>query len=189
MKKYLFIAIVVLGAALATMTKIYLNERSEKIRHRENYTQLEEFHEKKVATLELDKKQFEKQLDSTQRALLKQKNIKPKKVVQFIEVEHTNIDTIEVAAKVEQKSDTVFTFKHEDDCFYIQGRVEINLDVPNIIIEEKHYLNKSTYIAHIKRRSYKVLGIKTRILGKRYVELTTISDCGEETVKVINIKK
>lgn len=186
MKKYIVLGFILLAISLSVVTKLYLNERGERIRHQENYSQREEFSETQVSQIKLTQKEFEEQMEDSTKKLLDSLKIKPKRVIKYIKTVHRDIDASDIVVETIQKNDTSFTFMDTTGCFLIEGRTDIFLDKPITTITHKEYINTSQYFLYKGKRAKKFLFFR---VGKRKMALRIVPECGEESIEIIEVIK
>lgn len=196
MTKILIILSVVIAILLGLLGVTYSQmrkQRSEAIRWEHNYEQASE----KVSRIELTYREFKDQATEREDSLLKQLDIKPKQVekIVYIENTYTNTDTTPIPFIITGEESIIIDkpiklkFVANIDCLSVSGNV-YSKDVNSTMeISSIAYKNDFNYVAYWKRREWRLLGINTRIFGKKQGELKVTSTCGETIVKEIDIIK
>jgi len=128
------------------------------------------------------------------KALLKENNIKLGRVTSvmqsILKYRDTTIittDLSEVVKAINSKKDISMPFKDSTKCLVIKGRVDFINGIGTLNITDRISNNKTTIFAYWERREWKLLGFKTRFLGKKQGTAKVIDECGES--KTINIEK
>ena len=70
----------------------------------------------------------------------------------------------------------------------IKGYVDFSGDSLTLDIIERTFKNTTDIVAHLERREWKFLGIKTRFLGKKQAIVKTFDQCGESKTLIIDNK-
>ena len=186
-KQYLIIAGVVAILLLIVSNKIiidrYQREKADRIRLENNQAQL--LAEKLAQiTLNLKQKEFINSLSSENDSLLKALKIKPKTVVKFVERTSIVHDTITKEVPVYVTGYRQWHIKDNGQCWKWEADAYLINDSLNIDRTLFDYHNNQKDIFYQVRN--KILFLR---IGKKVTYQRSISDCGGEVVKTINIIK
>ena len=187
----LSVIIVLLLGLLGITYKQSRANRSEAIRWEHNYKEVSD----SVSRIQLTLREFKDQSTSREDSLLRKLRIKPKQVekIIYIENKYINKDTNEVDLTpihpIGTSPKMYMGFIKSIDCLLIEGAVLTSDMNAELIFTNITYTNEYTYIAYWKRRKWRLLGINTRIFGKKQGELEVTSTCGATQVKEIDIIK
>lgn len=98
-------------------------------------------------------------------------------------------DVTEIVEAIKKGVPTKTTFEDTTKCQTNKGYVEFKNDSLKVIFTEKTFNNKTDAVAYWQRREWKLLGFKTRFLGKKEFTAKNYSDCGESKIMKIEKKK
>jgi len=182
MNKYLIGIVIALGISLGAVINSSIKQK-----HRAN--RMTEQYQKSLN----DNKSLEltyKELNSDQRDRIKELSdsldIKPKKIKEYVNIYITDTIIDTVFAEVTRVDSNTYAFAKDTACFMVKGLVHITPIAPIIQITELQYSNTIEYIVYLNRREWKFLFVRSKFLGKKYVDIDVIQECG--TAKVEDVK-
>lgn len=190
-KPYLIaFAVLFLISAIVTVNiqaKKIKAQKAEILRVQTNNQQLmsENFKNK---SLNLSFNEFKSSVSKKVDSLLKVAQIALKQVKTVIITNNYYIDSSKTIIRPEpviSKIDTTFPFIDIKDCFTIGGYMKVRDDRPELVINKREFKNEITTIGY-EKRPHKFWFIRW---GKKQTFIESSSDCGETTVKQINIIK
>lgn len=190
MKNKLIIIIGVLLASLLLsnyfMFKQMRQNKQDAVRWENNYTESKN----NVSRVQLFYDEFKEEKTEEIDSLLKELSIKPKQVETIVTItnEYENTDTIYVPMEVTPKRD-VFTFSKKIDCTMIEGFIATKDNIPKLNITFVSHVEEIDHVTYWSRRKYRILGIKTKLFGRKVGELKATTNCGKVSIKQIDIIK
>ncbi len=178
--------IIVLCGILGVTYKRMTVHKADSIRHEQNYTQSQ----KDVQRIQLSYREFKDQKSNKIDSLLHELNIKPKQIESIITIRTTYTNTDTIFVPLTQTNVNSFEFIERIDCTEIEGSIITGLtNKPELSITNLSHNDEIDYVAYWKRRQWRLLGIKTRLFGKKLGELKVVSKCGNINVHQIDIIK
>lgn len=200
----IIVLIILLGFTYEQMR----TNKNQALRWENNYQHSQE----EISRVQMTFKEFKEQKTKKEDSLLKAIDIKPKQVekIVYIENSYINADTHKVElvlegsaiidldyipgsenniSEIDKNIKRSSTFLYSIECLSVQGTLRTVDKNAELYITQVNYKNYHSYVAYWKRREWKILGIKTRIFGKKQGELEISSDCGKTKVKEIDIIK
>lgn len=189
MTKYLIIAL-----ALSLSYGVWQSRRAtfngnERDRYKHNYIELKDDNNDK--DILLSEKEMEKGLleDSLKMARLDLLNIKPDKVIEYVEIEVVDTLYLPSEAEITPIDSTTYAWKDKVECFEIEGLVKIDSGTPKIIVTNRIHTDVVSYIFYTERDRVKWIPFKPK-WGKKNEELEVLSDCGNaKYVKFSKVKR
>lgn len=151
----------------------------------ENYIQTTQ----QIRSLRLDLSDFKTVSGIHFDSIIKVAKIKPKHVTQYIENKNVYNYSDTTITEIVKRNDSTYYFSDTTGCIKIKGLVSTKDSIPAVSITSKNYESNSYYIFHNERKSYKFLFWTWNLFGKRESKLTVKSDCGENTVTNLEIRK
>ena len=127
-----------------------------------------------------------KALDS----LLKAERIKPARIEYITEVKHHyHRDTIEVNVGEWEAAGKVFPISYRDECLSFSGRVDLINERPRVGLTNVSYVDNQTHVGYLKKKDTGRRFLWVFPIRKKFLELHTYSDCGDNEVHHIEILK
>lgn len=196
---WLILGLVLLSLLVAFLFNSLKKEKAESERQEQNYEQLRDFDQKKIASLEFKNKiEFEDYLNSSQkiRDLLnqqkKENNIKIKQLNSVIYQQQIHIDTTSSKENVTEivkyiREDKPFKKYWTDStkCLILKGNLTYKNNSLISEITYKKFTNEMILTGHWLRPQKNWF---TRNFGKRYATSTVTSTCGETKTIILNKK-
>lgn len=168
-------------------------------RQTENVRQANAFDSLKFKTQNLTSKELKELLEYRDKELLKQLNqdkIKVQKIEKIINNEYFYRDTIQNNINLDSILKAVYSKVPKEqvvldtlNCIKVKGRILFDGKSLSLQIDSKEVKNKSSLIVYQERKQWKLLGIKTRIFGKRQLTSKTYNECGDSKTELIQITK
>jgi hypothetical protein len=142
-----------------------------------------------IRSLKLDLSDFKTVSGIHFDSIMKVAKIKPTHVTNYIENKQVYNYSDTTITKIVKRDDSTYAFLDTIGCIKIKGLVSTKDSIPAVSITSKTYESNSYYIFHNERKSYKFLFWTWNLFGKRENKLTVKSDCGENTVTNLEIRK
>ena len=168
-------------------------------RQTENVRQANAFDSLKFKTQNLTSKELKELLEYRDKELLKQLNqdkIKVQKIEKIINNEYFYRDTIQNNINLDSILKAVYSKVPKEqvvldtlNCIKVKGRILFDGKSLSLQIDSKEVKNKSSLKVYQERKQWKLLGIKTRIFGKRQLTSKTYNECGDSKTELIQITK
>lgn len=98
-------------------------------------------------------------------------------------------DVSQLLAAIKQNKPTKVPFTDSAKCLTIKGFVRYENDSLKVDIVSRDFQNKNDGVVYWERREWKLLGIKTRLFGKKQFTAKQFDQCGETTTLKIEKKK
>lgn len=190
-KIYLIAAGIVLVLAFVVSWNI---EHQGRIRERERANRLAENQRQmlddsiKYAKLTLSLNEFKKSMSHKVDSILDAMRIKAKQVTSVVERHYYyhNSDTLFYRPNaVETDTGRLYPFVDVKDCFTFAGFMEVNNNRPELSVTKREFNNNSVDIAYLER-PHKFLFIHW---GKWRAKLKSVNQCGDATIKEIQVIK
>ena len=193
LKDKIFLGLIALVVLLSLSTTIGFRMASDNkknaIRWEDNYNESQE----SVSRVQMTLTEFKKHSTEREDSLLKELSIKPKQVekVIYIHTEELNNDTVQVdLTPVDTIQDVIeYNFIEPIGCSMVSGVVSTTdpnteLEITSLFTSYDYY-----YVAYWQREKRSILGIKTRLFGRKKAELEVHNSCGTTSVQEIEIIK
>jgi len=168
-------------------------------RQTENVRQANTFDSLKFKSQNLTSKELKELLEYRDKELLKllnQDKIKVQKIEKIINNKYYYKDTISntinldsilraVRSQIPREQEILDTL----NCIKVKGKILFDGQKLSFQINSKEVKNKSTTVVHQERKQWKLLGIKTRIFGKRQLTSKTYNECGDSKTELLQVIK
>ena len=189
--------LIILGIAAAVwFYKDYKFQISENIRQTENIEGIRKMDSLKFAAQTYTKKELTEYLEYNRKDLqqfLKEQKIASRKLQQIITQELKYRDTIKnsvnlqpILAAIKNNQNIKVPVIDSTDCMIIKGFVVFENDTLSLNITDRQFKNKSDVITYWERNQWKLLGIKTRLFGKKKATVIIKDNCGTTETFIIN---
>ncbi len=195
-KTYLIIVGII---AAVWFYKDYQFQKSENIRQSENVSQLRKYDSLKYATQTYTKKEITEFLTYQRKDLqtfLKQQKIATRKIQRIITQELKYRDTTKntvnlqpVLEAIKNKQNIKVPVIDSTACMIIKGYVVFENDTLSLNITDRKFKNVTDVISYWQRNQWKLLGIKTRLFGKKTITIITKDECGNTKTFIVEKKK
>ncbi len=76
----------------------------------------------------------------------------------------------------------------ESPCLLVRGLVTFDGESLELTITERKFTSINEVVTHITRNQWRLLGIPTRLFGKKKLSVTVFNSCGESTTTVLTKK-
>lgn len=174
-------------------------QKAENVRQSENAEQIRKQDSLGYSRVLLTEKEARQQLEYQNSDVLKKMdelNINMRNVHQIVtnelryrKTDTTIVDISEIIAAIKENKEIILPFKESDSCWAVAGNIHFNGKDAQFKITEREFKNVQTIIGYQIRKQWKLLGIKTRLFGKRKLTVAIENSCGETTTKIIDIKR
>ena len=188
--------IVILTGIAIWLYKDYTFQKAENKRQTENIRQIQLQDSLKYAQLEYSKHEIENYLNYQNqelKAALANHKIKLKNIQRIVSQELQYKDTTNkttslnpIVNAIRHNKPIKFPIKDSTNCLTITGHLAYEADSLTLNITERNFKNKTDIVAHLERRQWKFLGIKTRFLGKKQAVIKTFDECGNSKTLIID---
>jgi len=187
-------------ALLATwFYKDYEFQKSENIRQSENAAQLRKSDSLRFTSQVLTKDEIKDYLQYDNKDLgskLTADKINYNRIesivsqtLKYRDTAKKSYDVTAIVDAIKKNVPTKTPFEDTTKCQTNKGYVEFKNDSLKVIFTEKTFNNKTDAVAYWQRREWKLLGFKTRFLGKKEFTAKNYSNCGESKIMKIEKKK
>ena len=150
----------------------------------------------KFASQTYTKKELTEYLEYNRKDLqqfLKEQKIANRKLQQIITQELKYRDTIknsvnlqQILAAIKNNQNIKVPVIDSTDCMIIKGFVVFENDTLSLNITDRQFKNKSDVVTYWQRNQWKLLGIKTRLFGKKKATVIIKDNCGRTETFIIN---
>lgn len=192
-------AIIAVAIAAVWFYKDYKFQKSENIRQSANIESIRKQDSLRFASQTYSKDELEEFLEYSRKdlnAFLKKSDIKIGRIQQIITQELKYKDTVNRSVSLQPILDAIknqknlsFPITDSTKCMIIKGFVVFENDTLSLNITDRQFKNKSDVVSYWERNQWKLLGIKTRLFGKKSTTVIIKDDCGRTETFVINAKK
>ncbi len=192
------VGIVLAILAAVWFFKDYQFQKSENHRQSENAEQLRKYDSLKYATQTYSKDELAEFLEYQRQDLndfLKKEDIKIKRIeriiTQRLEYRDTNTrtnDLQKVLEAIKENKRIEVPVVDSTKCLVVRGIVRFENDSLVLDLTDRQFNNTTDVITHWERNQWKLLGIPTRLFGRKKVTVTIRDDCGKSKTFVIDTK-
>ncbi|WP_341216948.1 hypothetical protein [uncultured Wocania sp.] len=193
------IYLIVIGIGLAIwFYKDYQHQKAENIRQTENISHIRKYDSLKFASQTYTKKELNEYLEYNRQDLqrfLEENRIRTNRIeriiTQSLRYEDKTNNTINlqpILDAINQKREIKVPIIDSTDCLIIKGFVAFDNDTLSLNITERKFKNKSDVVTYWERNQWKLLGIKTRLFGRKKATVIIKDDCGNTETFVIDKK-
>ena len=196
LKTYLIIAGII---AAVWFYKDYQFQKTENIRQTENNQQLRKYDSLKYASQTYTKKEISEFLEYNRKDLqqfLKEHKIATRKIERVITQELKYRDTTPTTVNLQSILEAIKNQQNikvpvidSTDCMIIKGFVVFENDTLSLNITDRKFKNVTDVVSYWERNQWKLLGIKTRLFGRKKVTIITKDKCGNTKTFIIEKKK
>jgi len=191
---------IIAGIAIAIwFYKDWQFQKAENKRQTENIEQLRYFDSLKYASQTYNKKELNEYLEYNRQDLqqfLKDQKIATRKIERIITQKLSYQDTLNrsvnlqpIIDAIKQQRDIKIPVVDSTDCLIIKGYVAFENDTLSLNITDRKFKNKSDVVSYWQRNQWKILGIKTRLFGRKKATVVIRDNCGNTETFIINKKK
>ena len=191
--------LIVLGIAAAIwFFKDWQHQKAENIRQTENNRQLRHKDSLNYSQQLLNKSEIIDYLEYDKSELkdnLNRANIKLNRIERIITQKLEYRDTIKTDYKIEGIIAAIKDNRRLEvpvldstKCMVIRGSILYDGKELSLNIKERNFKNVSDVVTYWERRQWKILGIKTRLFGKKQVTVKIFNSCGKTETKVVERK-
>jgi hypothetical protein len=177
--------------------KDYQYQKIENVRQTENARQLRQADSLRFMQQNLTAKEIEEYLKYQNPSLknkLDRDNIKLNRIESLVSQDLAYRDSISKAidlsgllADIKNKIPNRTPFEDTTKCLKTKGYIEYKDDSLTVVFTDRSFNNKSDAVVYWQRREWKILGFKTRFLGKKEFTSKNYTDCGD--IKIQKIEK
>jgi len=195
LKIYLIIGLI---AVTVWFYKDYTFQKAENLRQTENIEQLRKYDSLKYASQTYTKKELQEYLDYNRKDLqdfLQENKIATRKIEQIITQTLKYRDTAIKSVNLQPILDAIISKQNikvpvvdSTACLIIKGFVVFENDTLSLNITDRKFKNTSDVISYWERNQWKLLGIKTRLFGKKKATVIIKDACGRTQTFVIDKK-
>lgn len=181
----LFVLLILSAGSAGLLYEKYSREKSDRIRLQENIKQISQENAQKT-TLILKEKELSGKYLHQRDSIANLLKITPKTITKIVEREVKQIEYDTVSVEVDKYTDISWSISDQDKCWL--WKADAKLENEDLIVDRTFfsYDNKTTDV-YYKKLKWKFLFIK--VYDKNKLEIKSISKCGGETVKTIEIIK
>ena len=170
-------------------------QKSERIRETENNRQLRMSDSLRFTTQILNGSEIKDYLEYQNKdlkALLQESNIRENRLQSIISTTYRYSDNTQkgydatgIIQAIKESRDLTVSFIDTTKCMTIKGDVTYKNNILKVNITDREFKNKNDNVVYWHRRQWKLLGIKTRFLGKKEFTAKTFDQCGQsQTIKI-----
>lgn len=193
------IYLIVIGIGLAIwFYKDYQYQKAENIRQTENISHIRKYDSLKFASQTYTKKELNEYLEYNRQDLqrfLEENRVRTNRIeriiTQSLRYEDKTNNTINlqpILDAINQKREIKVPIIDSTDCLIIKGFVAFDNDTLSLNITERKFKNKSDVVTYWERNQWKLLGIKTRLFGRKKATVIIKDDCGNTETFIIDKK-
>lgn len=174
-------------------------QKAENIRQTENLRQLHMADSLKYSQQILTEREFRQYLEYDRKDLIKkldEANIRQNRIQSLLTNTYRykndsvkQYDVTGLIAAINEKKEFTVPFSDADKCLTIKGNVTFKNDSLKVNITDREFNNKTDNVVYWERRQWKILGIKTRFLGKKQFTAKNFDQCGESNIVKIEKKQ
>ena len=174
-------------------------QKAENIRQTENLRQSHMADSLKYSQQILTEREFRQYLEYDRKDLIKkldEANIRQNRIQSLLTNTYRykndsvkQYDVTGLIAAINEKKEFTVPFSDADKCLTIKGNVTFKNDSLKVNITEREFNNKTENVVYWERRQWKILGIKTRFLGKKQFTAKNFDQCGESNIVKIEKKQ
>lgn len=191
--------LIVLGIAAAIwFFKDWQHQKAENIRQTENNRQLRHNDSLNYSQQLLNKSEIIDYLEYDKSELknnLSRANIKLNRIERIITQKLEYKDTVNndykiegIIAAIKDNRRLEVPVLDSTKCMVIRGSILYDGKELSLNIKERNFKNVSDVVTYWERRQWSLLGIKTRLFGKKQVTVKIFNSCGKTETKVVERK-
>jgi hypothetical protein len=199
LKNIRIIFIVLLIAAAIWIYKDWRFQIAENIRQTENNSQQRKYDSLRFTSQSLTKDEIKEYLQYQNPDLqkkLENSNIKLNRIesivsniYKFKDTAKQETDVTGLVAAIKNSIPKSQSWTDSTKCLTTKGTVSFDGQKLKVIVSDREFKNKSDGVAYWQRKEWKLLGIKTRFLGKKEFTAKQFDECGESKIMKIEKKK
>ena len=174
--------------------------RGEEMKRQEfNNEQIRKYDSLKFASQTYTKKELDEYLEYNRQDLqdfLREQRINTRKIEQIITQNLKYRDTLRRSTNLQPILDAIKNQRNlrvpvidSTDCLIIKGYIAFEHDTLTLDITDRKFTNTSDVVSYWERNQWKLLGIKTRLFGKKKSTVIIKDKCGNTKTFVIDKKK
>lgn len=192
LKTYLILIAIVAAAVIWTD---YRHQIAENKRQSKNMEMIRKSDSLKYAEAVLTKKELQEYLEYQRKDLkdyFKENNIKIKRIERIItqkldyrDTIHRTTDLTPILEAIRESKDIRVPVRDSTDCLIVEGFVTFENDTLSLDITDRRFRNRSDVVAYWERNQWKLLGIKTRLFGRKVATVIIKDDCGNTETFVV----
>lgn len=193
------IAIIAGIVAAIWFYKDYQHQKAENKRQTENIVNIRRADSLHFASQTYTKKELNEYLEYTRKDLqkfLNKNNINTRRIEKIITQklafqDHANrsTDLQPILDAIRNQQKIRVPVIDSTRCMIIKGWVVFDGDSLTLNITDRQFKNRSDVISYWERNQWKLLGIKTRLFGKKTITVIIKDDCGRTETFVIDKRK
>lgn len=193
------IAIVVGIIAAVWFYKDYKFQKSENKRQSENISNIRKMDSFRYASQTYNKKELDEYLEYSRKDLqkfLEDQKIATKKIERIITQKLKYQDNQERSVNLQPVLDAIKNQQNikipvidSTACMIIKGWVIFEGDSLSLKVTDRQFKNRSDIVTYWERNQWKLLGIKTRLFGRKKATVVIKDDCGRTETFMIDKKK
>lgn len=193
------IAIFIGAGMIIWVYKDWKYQRSENKRQSNNISNIRKMDSLRFASQTYNKKELEEYLEYSRKDLqefLKQQKIATKKIERIItqklkyqDNRERSIDLQPVLDAIKNQQKIKVPVIDSTACMIIKGWVIFDGDSLSLKVTGREFKNRSDIVTYWERNEWKLLGIKTRLFGRKTATVVIKDDCGRTETFVIDKKK
>lgn len=190
-----YLIVIAIGVAI-WFFKDYQFQKEENKRQSANIEQLRKYDSLKYASQTYTKKELDEYLEYNRKDLqefLNENRISTRKIEQIITQKLIYNDTVNRKVNLQPILDAIKSQKNlkvpiidSTNCLIIKGFVVFENDTLSLDITDRKFTNTSDVISYWQRNQWKLLGIKTRLFGRKTATVIIKDACGETQTFVID---
>lgn len=192
------LAIVAAIIAAVIFWKDYKHQIAENNRQSDNIAQIRKYDSLKFASQLYSKKELTEYLEYNRKDLqdfLKKNDVKLNRLQQIItqtlkykDTTSNNVNLQPILDAIKNQKNIKVPVIDSTDCLIIKGYVAFEDDTLTLNITDREFKNKSDVISYWERNQWKILGIKTRLFGRKEATVIIKDACGKTETFIINKK-
>jgi len=199
MKNLKIFLIVGLALTAVWFYKDYTKAKEDIIVYKDNAEQIRKYDSLKYASQTYSKKEMAEYLEYNRADLtkfLKDQKIATNRIERIITQRLKYSDTAKrstdlqpILDAIKNQRDIKVPIIDSTDCLIIKGFVVFANDTLSLDITDRQFTNTTDVISYWERNQWKLLGIKTRLFGRKSATVIIKDDCGNTKTFVVNKKK
>ena len=193
------IAIVFLIGLAIWFYKDYQFQKTENVRQTENNKQLRKYDSLKFASQTYTTDELQEFLDFQRKDLkqyLDKNKVSVKRIERIITQKLNYLDTVNRSQNLQPILDAIKNNQNlkvpvidSTDCLIIRGWVVFENDSLSLNITDRQFTNVTDVVSYWERNQWKLLGIKTRLFGRKKATVIIKDKCGKTRTFLIDKKQ
>lgn len=128
---------------------------------------------------------LEAKLDSAKIAPRRIETVVVQKTI-YMDTTYKKLDMSPIVAAIKESRKIVVPFEDKTKCLLIKGTIEYDGQKLDLNIAERQFSSINEIVAHVERKRWRLLGIPTRMFGKKETKITVFNGCGESKTIILN---